>query len=556
MSSIEKVRINFCAPRELLNLKGVGRNICDAILDLRDSKGNLRLEDLALVKHLHVTQELLDRLDFEPYIPNAQSSAGADSASSDPLSSRIDQAIAASNLKGPPSQYLTPPPPIFQGGFSSQAQALGQANPGFVPPPSSMPYPGTSGSSQAMQWGFGTYQQPPPQLSAIVTSPSNQSKQPYQDIRFDPSTNQSFTQPSTGAPYGTPQMPPNVHTTPQPMNIKTEPGYPAPVYTPQGQNQIQQTFTPQQTPNLRPQSKSEWLPKSLYFDPSKTTWEAFYLKFHNYARDKRWTSEDCKSNLMYVLEGKAAEFFASLHEREPNLPFYDVVSRMETRFAFRELQETSQLEFLNCNQKKDEKVEEWADRVLTLATKAYRNLPDDHIQRQAVMRFCHGSYDKNAGMHAANKMPSRMEEAITCVQSSLPIAQNGESRGRQQERYVSYRGSRHNSPATEKREEKSKFGLPEKSTEQRLADLEKNFQKLLDKLLQKIDDSSSNRRPRSPSPSRAGGRFGRSESPLRCFGCNKEGHFKRDCPEAKHVSFNVKSVSQDDLNESGSGWEA
>ncbi|MCG7869673.1 MAG: zinc finger domain-containing protein, partial [Candidatus Thiodiazotropha taylori] len=496
------------------------------------------------------------------------------------------------------------------------------ANPGFVPPPSSMPYPGTSGSSQAMQWGFGTYQQPPPQLSAIVTSPSNQSKQPYQDIRFDPSTNQSFTQPSTGAPYGTPQMPPNVHTTPQPMNIKTEPGYPAPVYTPQGQNQIQQTFTPQQTPNLRPQSKSEWLPKSLYFDPSKTTWEAFYLKFHNYARDKRWTSEDCKSNLMYVLEGKAAEFFASLHEREPNLPFYDVVSRMETRFAFRELQETSQLEFLNCNQKKDEKVEEWADRVLTLATKAYRNLPDDHIQRQAVMRFCHGSYDKNAGMHAANKMPSRMEEAITCVkwfqynhlifqdksrerrsvhqmgesypydfpdshvqaatlhdsrllsqydfaggmqdmsiratsvQSSLPIAQNGESRGRQQERYVSYRGSRHNSPATEKREEKSKFGLPEKSTEQRLADLEKNFQKLLDKLLQKTDDSSSNRRPRSPSPSRAGGRFGRSESPLRCFGCNKEGHFKRDCPEAKHVSFNVKSVSQDDLNESGSGWEA
>ena len=34
---------------------------------------------------------------------------------------------------------------------------------------------------------------------------------------------------------------------------------------------------------------------------------------------KKWSSPECKSNLMYVLEGKAAEFFASLHEREPTL---------------------------------------------------------------------------------------------------------------------------------------------------------------------------------------------------------------------------------------------
>ncbi|MEW8340211.1 MAG: hypothetical protein AB2708_10225, partial [Candidatus Thiodiazotropha taylori] len=60
-------------------------------------------------------------------------------------------------------------------------------------------------------------------------------------------------------------------------------------------------------------------------------------------------------------------------------------------------------------------MEEWADRVLTLATKAFRGLPDDHIQKQAVLRFCHGCYDRNAGLHAANKMLSRMEEAIECV---------------------------------------------------------------------------------------------------------------------------------------------
>ena len=42
---------------------------------------------------------------------------------------------------------------------------------------------------------------------------------------------------------------------------------------------------------------------------------------------------------------------------------------MEARFAFRELQETSQLAFLNCMQTKEEKIEEWVDRVLTLATR-------------------------------------------------------------------------------------------------------------------------------------------------------------------------------------------
>ena len=141
----------------------------------------------------------------------------------------------------------------------------------------------------------------------------------------------------------------------------------------------------------------------------------FCMKFDNYGREHHWSSQECKSNLMYILEGKAAEFFASVHAREPELPFYDIVRKLEARFAFRELQETSQLAFMNATQGKDEKVEDWADSVLTLATRAYKKLPDDHIQKQAMMRFCHGCYDKKAGMHAANKMLERIEEAIDCV---------------------------------------------------------------------------------------------------------------------------------------------
>ena len=49
------------------------------------------------------------------------------------------------------------------------------------------------------------------------------------------------------------------------------------------------------------------LPKSLYFNQS-FTWAEFYSKFLNYARDKHWSSQECKTDMGYVLDGKAAEY--------------------------------------------------------------------------------------------------------------------------------------------------------------------------------------------------------------------------------------------------------
>lgn len=445
----DKVKINFCAPRELLSLPGIGRSLCDAILDLRESKGNIKLEDLAQVNHLKLSLNLVERLDFEPYEPLPSTSPASDQSrkNQDDMLSRVDQAIASSNLRGPPSYYLTPPTSCQQK-EQSTTQPPGQPASGYAPShgftTSNLGDP-AMGLSGHTPWGYGG----PQQSLHLGAMSSPQNRQPYSDFRRDQSFGQVTSQPSwsqsgvqqTVAPstfnsfYPNQPVPlnaiqsnsfqqtmsPNVNPTPL-VNVKTEPGYPTacpisqlPHNETPGKTQACAEFAPASNQNAKQQSKADWLPKSLYFDPSKTTWEAFYLKFHSYARDKHWSSQECKSKLMYVLEGKAAEFFASLHEREPNLPFFDVVSRMESRFAFRELQETSLLAFMNCSQNKEEKAEEWADRVLTLATKAFKNLPDEHIHKQAVLRFCHGSYDKSAGMHAANKMPTRIEEAIDYI---------------------------------------------------------------------------------------------------------------------------------------------
>ena len=75
-------------------------------------------------------------------------------------------------------------------------------------------------------------------------------------------------------------------------------------------------------------TKQTVLPKSLYFSQS-SSWAEFYRKFLNYARDKQWSSLECKTYMGYVLEGKAAEHFQFLTEQDPNIPYYDILIRME-----------------------------------------------------------------------------------------------------------------------------------------------------------------------------------------------------------------------------------
>ena len=71
------------------------------------------------------------------------------------------------------------------------------------------------------------------------------------------------------------------------------------------------------------------LPKHLSFDPSKSKWSHFYRKFEQYAKDKHWSLQECKSNLKYVFQGKAADYLAYLNELVPNLPYYDLIMQMK-----------------------------------------------------------------------------------------------------------------------------------------------------------------------------------------------------------------------------------
>jgi hypothetical protein len=54
--------------------------------------------------------------------------------------------------------------------------------------------------------------------------------------------------------------------------------------------------------------------------------------------------------------------------------YMDLIRKLEKRFGFRELPETAQVQFNNARQTPDELLEDWADRVLSLATPAQDRL--------------------------------------------------------------------------------------------------------------------------------------------------------------------------------------
>jgi hypothetical protein len=110
--------------------------------------------------------------------------------------------------------------------------------------------------------------------------------------------------------------------------------------------------------------------------------------------------------------GKASEYYALQVERNQEMVYMNLIRKLEKRFGFRELPETTQVQFNNARQTPDELLEDWADRVLSLATRAFRDLPETHMYQQAVVRLCQGTADKEAGSYASNIRPKNIEEAI------------------------------------------------------------------------------------------------------------------------------------------------
>ena len=284
------------------------------------------------------------------------------------------------------------------------------------------------------------------------------------------------------------------------------------------------------------QKKPTYLPKSVKFDGS-STWKAFYTKFSRFATNAKWNETEKKDQFCWCLDGKASEFYALIEEKK-NHTFKELMEKFERRFGTQELQETSELKFKNSSQQLGETLEEWSDRVQMLALKAFKDLPDDYIYKQAVIRFCHGVSDRDAGHDAAIVKPKSMDDALDKVRWYQHNNTAFFGKGKRTINRVMEEGIMlvTNTTTTTPKQVSPKKEI-QITAEQRMSKMEDTLSTVLTKLNTLL--TSQTRRSASPGPSPNKGE---------CYGCGKMGHFARNCPY-KQNSPHKKVAFVEDLNE-------
>ena len=243
-------------------------------------------------------------------------------------------------------------------------------------------------------------------------------------------------------------------------------------------------------------------PKALRFD-GKTNWLSFKKKFDSYRKVMRWSEEESKDYLIWSLEGKALDFITITKIDLEKYSFRKIMKKLETRFGVKELTETSKAKFRQAFQKQDESLEDWADRVMTLATPAFVDLPEDHLKKEAIARFCQGCTDKEAAKHACFEQPETMEEALNLVKHHQYISQAVDGKKTKREYEASVNAVQ--SPS-------------EARIEQLIASALKGF-------AAKLQESSTSLSSSSETEEKAK----KKKSSSQCFFCKKFGHFKKDC---------------------------
>ena len=136
----------------------------------------------------------------------------------------------------------------------------------------------------------------------------------------------------------------------------------------------------------------------------------------------KWTETQNKDYLIWSLEGKALDFFASSMDVD-RYSFRKMMKKLETRFDVTVLKEIVKAEFDHACQEPEESLEDWADRAWTLATHAFADLKEKHQEQEAISKFCQGCIDKVAAKHACFKRPSTMEEALDLLKYHQYISQ-------------------------------------------------------------------------------------------------------------------------------------
>ena len=211
--------------------------------------------------------------------------------------------------------------------------------------------------------------------------------------------------------------------------------------------------------------------------------------------------------------------------------FRRILEKLESRFGVQELKETSKAKFRQACQKPEESLEDWADRVMTLATPAFVDLPEHHLKQGAIAKFCQGCCDKEAAKQVCFEQPSTMEEALNLVKHHQYISQAVDGRRQRKGAEASVNAVQSTSEAR---------------VEQLIASDLKDFASKMPKTSLTSTCSTQSQ----PVPARTEQVVDKGKkNAVKCFFCKKFGHMKKDCRNYK--KWLEKQGSKNDLNDKG-----
>ena len=308
------------------------------------------------------------------------------------------------------------------------------------------------------------------------------------------------------------------------------------------------------------------LPKTITFNGTGN-WKAFYAKFRAFAEQAGWSDLERRNEMQFCLQGPASVFHTTLLEREPQLGFEGIVLRLKRRYDSQLPPEGVQMELASARQATDEKVRDWADRVIDLCTRAFPDFLEKQIQTQAVLYFCQGCFDREAGAHVLNLRPKTLDEAVELVNWRKCAFQVVYSRTRKEVRRPNVRLDTMPMEADiQKVETQPKALTPNRQSdkppqgqsldpaeglghmEKRLTGVEKQLVGLQG-AVEQLTTVVSKLRPRGRSPS-PGPEAARNV----CFRCGMPGHFRKDCT-APATNKTVAWMQEDDEESNSSGLE-
>ena len=158
--------------------------------------------------------------------------------------------------------------------------------------------------------------------------------------------------------------------------------------------------------------------RNLHRSDPNNDWGTFLKKYTLFARNQGW-NDKMSDNLCWCLEGKASDFYMMYADNKKTTPFKYWVSEFERRFGFNELPETALINFSNAYQNPGELLEDWADRVLKLASSSFCMLSAEDQTQRAIYRFCVGGADREASLRVVNQRLTSLEEAVGQVRLAI-----------------------------------------------------------------------------------------------------------------------------------------